>query len=117
MATVDNNLKTPTWTSDTIGKYDAKGCSHRISASSEGCRRRAPGLPGESRGEEWLWQQSMANETKGVRGRTREKQGERQIEREKEKEREGGSKEREIDNAGVEISRRKYFSATGESLP
>lgn len=93
MTTVDNNLKTPMWTSDTIGKYDAKGCSRRISASSEGCRGRAPGLPGESRGEEWLWQQSMANETKGVRGRTREKQGERQIERERERKR-GRERER-----------------------
>lgn len=87
MASVDNNLKTPTWTSDTIGKYDTKGCGRRISASSEGCRERAPGLhkeksPVERNGygnNPWPWRQkgtAVARERNRLRARQKERERE-----------------------------------------
>ena len=40
MATLGNNLKTPTWMLDTIGKYDPKGCSRRVGV----CARMLSGM-------------------------------------------------------------------------
>lgn len=87
----------------TIGKYDTKGCNV-VSAGLEGYGKCVRGC------REKVLRRGMVMAT--IHGHGRQRDGTLLPERQKE----GWAAAGEMDSARTEISRRKYFSATGESL-